>query len=103
MNVAVDILLTSLLLVVGSWVLCFGGIGAAFARSRSVSTWGGFTLGVLLGPLGWLLMWLIARSRTVPAEGGGAADFAGSDMSAAVGSVAVDATPTPRLSDLLDL
>lgn len=53
--------LVVIVMVILTWVVIFGGVGIAIASSNGRSAVLGFSLGAILGPIGWLLIWLIAR------------------------------------------
>jgi hypothetical protein len=48
-------------MIILTWVVIFGGVGVAIARSSGGSAVLGFALGAVLGPIGWLITWLVAR------------------------------------------
>lgn len=61
MSTVVNTLLGFLVLVVATWIAIFGATGALLARARDGSPWEGFAWGALLGPLGWLAVYLSTR------------------------------------------
>lgn len=67
---AFNIALGFLILIVGTWVLIFGGIGLMLARSLGQNAVLGFALGTILGPIGWLAIWLMARYGGLPGASG---------------------------------
>lgn len=62
---AFNIALGFILLVIGTWVLIFGGIGLMLARSFGQNLVLGFALGTVLGPIGWLVIWLVSRRHGI--------------------------------------
>jgi hypothetical protein len=58
------ILAATLALLVGSWVVIFGGIGCLLSRTRGGSCFSGLAWGVLTGPFGWLVIAWRTRSRS---------------------------------------
>lgn len=71
---AFNIALGFILLIIGTWVLIFGGIGLMLARSLGQNPVLGFALGTILGPLGWLITWLMGKRNGITRA---AAGFAG--------------------------
>lgn len=63
MKLAWEIVGVILLLLCLAWIVFFGGIGVVIARRMHSDAVIGFILGVLLGPFGWLLTWLLGRRR----------------------------------------
>lgn len=61
MNTAVDVVVLTITLFVGVWVLLFGTAGALLNRGRGRTPVGGMVVGVLFGPFG--LAYLLWRSR----------------------------------------
>jgi hypothetical protein len=49
--------------IIGVWVMVWGGLGALIANGRGQSFLSGFVQGVLLGPVGVMLMPLLATLR----------------------------------------
>ncbi len=51
------------------WTLVFGGVGALLSQRRGYSAISGLALGILLGPVGWVLVWLrTEESATAAAQ-----------------------------------
>jgi hypothetical protein len=65
---ALGILVSVLLLIVLTWVLIFGGIGALLSRSRGGTVPAGIAWGVGLGPFGWLAILWLTREISAPAR-----------------------------------
>lgn len=57
--------LAIILVLVFSWVVFFGGIGAILARARGSSSVEGLLWGAVLGPIGWIMVWFRTRSSGV--------------------------------------
>jgi hypothetical protein len=55
------IVVVVLVLIVGTWVAVFGGVGALLAKARDGRTMQGFWWGTLLGPIGWIV--IVVRGR----------------------------------------
>src|SRR5690606_10989882 len=61
-------------LIVATWVAIFGGVGAMLARSYGRSAVVGLAWGTVLGPIGWLIVWLTnvrGRTSSTPARADG--------------------------------
>lgn len=56
--------LVIVVMIIFTWVAIFGGVGIAIANSNGRSAVLGFSLGAVLGPFGWVLIWLIARQSS---------------------------------------
>lgn len=56
MRTIISIFASILILVVFVWVAVFGGIGTLLAPRRGRTRIRGFLLGVLLGPVGWIML-----------------------------------------------
>jgi hypothetical protein len=57
-----NVVLGIIVLIVAVWVAIFGGVGALLSRSRGASGISGFAWGTLLGPIGWLAIFIVTRS-----------------------------------------
>jgi len=57
----VNVLIGIVVLIVAVWIAIFGGVGALLARARGGSGMAGLTWGMLLGPIGWLVIYWITR------------------------------------------
>lgn len=53
MDTVVDIVFSILVLMAGTWVVIFGGVGALLSSTREGSWALGLALGIFLGPIGW--------------------------------------------------
>ena len=50
-------------MMIGTWLVIFGAGGAFLSRSYGSSMTIGAVLGILLGPLGWGIIWFINRAE----------------------------------------
>jgi hypothetical protein len=100
-----DVVFTVLALLVGTWVLIFGGIGALLSRSRGRGAASGLALGTLLGPIGWAVTWWTTRA---PRLGPSATDRVRDRLETVAGAVTevsgrsrheLEGEQTPRRSD----
>ena len=48
-------------MIVATWLVIFGAGGAFLSRSYGQSPALGATLGSLLGPVGWMIIWMTNR------------------------------------------
>ena len=48
-------------MIIATWLVIFGAGGAFLSRSYGQSSVLGATLGSLLGPLGWMIIWMTNR------------------------------------------
>lgn len=63
----VNVLIGIAVLVVAVWIAIFGGVGAVLCRSRGGARATGFTWGMLLGPIGWLVVYWVTRKTAAEA------------------------------------
>ena len=49
------------IMLIGTWLVIFGAGGAFLSRSYGQSATLGAVLGSLLGPFGWMIIWLTNR------------------------------------------
>lgn len=71
MNTAIDVLVLSITLFVGVWVLLFGTAGALLNRRRGRAPISGIIIGALFGPFGLgYLLWRSTREQRVSATTG---------------------------------
>jgi hypothetical protein len=89
-NVALDLALAGTGLFMAAWLSC-GLVGAALNRRRNRSVVAGAALGLLLGPLGWLIIMVrgerIAASPALGTPVGDAVEAAGRHASAVANKV----------------
>jgi hypothetical protein len=70
MSTIVNAAVGVLVLIVMTWVIIFGGIGAVLSRSRAGSAATGLAWGALLGPIGWIVIWVRTRGGGRPVTAG---------------------------------
>jgi hypothetical protein len=69
MDTVLDVALGVFVLVVLTWVLIMGGIGALLSRSRGGGIVSGLALGVVGGPFGWAYVAWRTRASRRPVSG----------------------------------
>lgn len=71
MSLAAGAALGIIFVLLFSWVVSFGGIGAVLSRAREGSLLEGFLWGAALGPVGWVCIWLRTRGARGELESSG--------------------------------